>query len=94
MVPTRPPGVVRGSIPRPAPMRTTSTYSAELMALVDALVEAIDTDRTTAVDRVRDALGPFGGSTLFDAELRLNGRSSDTAWSFLEDLAPDVEVAY
>lgn len=95
MVPTSfPLGVVRGSIPRPASMRTTTTAtcSVELMALVDALVEAIDTDRTTAVDRVRDALAPFGGAGLFDAELRLNGRSSDVAWQVLEDL--DVEVAY
>ncbi|MEM9562169.1 MAG: hypothetical protein AAGA93_06120 [Actinomycetota bacterium] len=61
------------------------------MALVDALVEAIDTDRTTAVDRVRDALTPFGGSTLFDAELRLNGSSSDVAWSFLEDAEFDID---
>ena len=64
------------------------------MALVDTLVEAIDTDRTTAIDRVRDALGPFGGSVLFDAELRLNGRPSDAAWSVLEDLADGVEVEF
>ena len=93
MVATLPLRVVRGSIPRPAPMRTTThIHSAELMALVDALVEAIDTDRTDAVDRVRDALAPFGGSTLFTAELRLNGRSSDTAWSLLEDLDAEAGI--
>ncbi len=95
MVPTLPPGVVRGSIPRPAPMRTTTAThhrcSAELTALVDALVEAIDTDRTTAVDRVRDALTPFGGAALLDAELRLNGRPSDHDWSSLADFGVEVE---
>jgi hypothetical protein len=59
--------------------------------LVDALVEAIDTDRTIAVDRVRDTLGPFGGTVLFDAELRLNGRASDVGWSLLEDEGVEVE---
>jgi len=88
MVPTLPLWVGRGLIPRPAPMSTTTTTrSAELMILV----EAIDTDRTSAVDGVRDALTPFGGAALFDAELRLNGRSSDAAWSYLEDL--DIEAA-
>jgi len=73
---------------------TTATHlrcSVELMALVDALVEAIDTDRATAVDRVRDALGPFGGAALFDAELRLNGRASDVGWSVLDDEGLEVE---
>ena len=58
---------------------------AELIHLVDALVEAIDTDREDAVDRVRSALEPFGGGGLFAAEMRLNGRSSETVWAMLAD---------
>ena len=48
----------------------------ELLDLVDALVEAIDTNRSHETDRVRSALEPFGGAALFDAELRLNGAPS------------------
>ena len=58
----------------------------------DALVEAVDTDRADAIDRVQVALQPFGASTLFAAELRLNGRSSEQVWALLADY--DVEVAY
>ena len=63
----------------------------DLVDLIDALVEAIDTDRYDAVDRVQTALQPFGGSTLFAAELRLNGRSSEQVWSLLAEI--DCEVA-
>jgi DNA-binding GntR family transcriptional regulator len=45
----------------------------QLVELVDALVAAIDSDRTEEVNRVRSALEPFGATRLFDAELRLNG---------------------
>ena len=64
----------------------------DLVDLVDALVEAVDTDRYDAVDRVQSALQPFGASTLFAAELRLNGRSSEQVWSLLAD--DGMEVAY
>jgi hypothetical protein len=72
------------------PTFTPPDSSPDLVTLIDALVEAIDTDRDDAVDRVRDALGPFGGSTLFTAELRLNGWSSDRLWSFLTDFEAEV----
>lgn len=72
------------------PTPTPPESSLELVTLIDALVEAIDTDRDDAVDRVRDALGPFGGSPLFTAELRLNGSSSDRLWAFLSDLETKV----
>lgn len=49
-----------------------------LIDLVDALVEAIDLDRTDAVNRLREALEPFAATGLLNDELRLNGiRSSD-----------------
>ena len=64
------------------PGREPST-AFELVALVDALVEAIDIDRTDAVERVWSALAPFGGSGLFASELRLNGRSSEQVWALL-----------
>lgn len=51
-----------------------------LTDLIDALVEAIDTNRYLEVDRVRSALEPFGGAELFDAELRLNGSASVDDW--------------
>ena len=61
-----------------------------VVELVDALVEAIDTDRDEAVERVRSALAPFGGSGLFSAEMRLNGRSSEAVWAFLAGPAEEV----
>lgn len=48
----------------------------QLVDLVDALVEAIDTNRLNETQRVRSALEPFGVTGLFDAELRLNGAPS------------------
>ena len=51
-----------------------------LADLVDALVEAIDINRQHEINRVRSALEPFGGSSLFDAELRLNGSASADEW--------------
>ena len=51
-----------------------------LADLVDALVEAVDMNRYLEVDRVRAALEPFGGTALFDAELRLNGSASVDEW--------------
>jgi len=73
-------------------MNTTTQHdihSAELLALIDSLVEAIDADRLTEIDRVQTALQPFGGSLLFASEMRLNGRSSTDLWTVL-----DEEVAY
>jgi hypothetical protein len=51
-----------------------------LADLVDALVEAIDINRHHEINRVRSALEPFGGTALFDAELRLNGSASVDEW--------------
>ena len=48
----------------------------DLLDLVDALVAAIDTDRSWELERVTSALEPFGGSALFTEELRLNGVAS------------------
>ena len=48
----------------------------DLLELVDAIVEAIDVARDSAVDRVRSALEPFAGEALFDAEIRLNGAAA------------------
>ena len=59
--------------------------STDLIHLVDALVEAVDTDREDAVERVRSALEPFGASAMFATELRLNGQSSEQTWSLLAD---------
>lgn len=67
-------------------------HSAEMLALIDALVEAVDTDRAEAVDRLRDALTPYGVATLFVSELRFYGRSSEAGWSVWGDL--EVEVEY
>ncbi len=57
-----------------------SAIDYQVADLVDALVEAIDIHRWTEVDRVRAALEPFGGTALFDAELRLNGTASIDEW--------------
>jgi hypothetical protein len=46
--------------------------------LVDAIVAAIDLDRSTEVDRVQIALGPFGLADMFSEELRLSGVPSAT----------------
>ena len=48
----------------------------ELIDLVDALVAAVDASRTREIDQLRIALEPFGGTYIFDAELRLNGAPS------------------
>ena len=69
---------------------TNPSPNPDLVVLVDALVEAIDTDRTEEVERVQDALKPFGGSDLLAAELRLNGRSSEHVWSLLVDFGAEA----
>jgi hypothetical protein len=48
----------------------------DLVDLVDAVVAAVDTDRTWELERVAEALAPFGGTALFTEELRLNGLAS------------------
>ena len=49
-----------------------------LIDLVDTLVAAVDLDRGEEVARLREALEPFGASSLFDDEVRLSGtRSSE-----------------
>ena len=47
-----------------------------LEVLVDAIVQAVDVNRDYEVDCLRSALEPFGGASLFNAELRLSGVSS------------------
>ena len=69
----------------PVEARTAETTAQtdsdrRLVDLVDALVEAVDLNRDLEVDRVRDALEPFGAAALFDAELRLNGSASTDGW--------------
>ncbi|MGB5758044.1 MAG: hypothetical protein WBM50_14090 [Acidimicrobiales bacterium] len=49
---------------------------ADVAELVDALVAAIDTDRTWEIERVRTTLEPFVAAGLFADELRLNGTPS------------------
>ena len=72
---------MRGDLTR----RVDAAPSTDVTYLVDALVEAVDTDREDAVERVRAALEPFGASILFATELRLNGRSSEQVWAMLAD---------
>ena len=43
-----------------------------LVELVDAIVAALDIRRDYEIARLHSALEPFGGSTLFADELRLN----------------------
>ena len=57
-----------------AQLETASRPYPELFELVDAIVEVVDIARDT--DRLKLALQPFGGSEMFDAELRLNGSFS------------------
>jgi len=52
----------------------------DVAELVDALVEAVDLDRWAEIDRLRTALEPFRATAMFDAELRLNGTTSDGEW--------------
>ena len=49
----------------------------DLVELVDAIVAAVDPARDFEIARLRSALEPFGGSTLFVDELRLNA----TGWA-------------
>ncbi len=62
-----------------APGRPPEEYGHNDQAiteLVDALVEAVDLNRWSEIDRLRSALDPFRATALFDAELRLNGTAS------------------
>ena len=52
----------------------------DVTELVDALVEAVDVNRWAEIDRLRSALEPFRATAIFDAELRLNGTTSDSQW--------------
>lgn len=56
--------------------RLTRIQDPTLIDLIDSLVAAVDTNRFEEIDRLREALEPFGGSRLFDDELRLNGEAS------------------
>lgn len=59
---------------RPSP--SASPVDPDLVELIDAVVSAVDTDRSWEVERVAAALEPFGGGALFGDELRLNGTGS------------------
>jgi len=63
-----------------APPSSPSRADFELIDLVDAIVAAVDIDRTDEVTQLRQALDPFGAVYLFDAELRLNGTNSNDHW--------------
>ncbi len=52
----------------------------DLTALIDAIVAAIDIDRSWEIDKLRTALEPFGGSALLQAEIRLNGSPTIPEW--------------
>ncbi|MEM9656629.1 MAG: hypothetical protein AAGA65_31430 [Actinomycetota bacterium] len=56
--------------------RFPSQEDPDLVELVDAVVSAVDTDRSWEIERVAAALEPFGGAALFGDELRLNGSGS------------------
>jgi hypothetical protein len=56
--------------------QSASSEDPDLLELIDALVSAVDIDRSWEVERVAAALEPFGGATLFSGELRLNGAGS------------------
>ena len=65
------------------PIRATQSNSGtrrpsdpELVELVDAVVQAVDPVREFEIARLRSALEPFGGSSLFVDELRLNASAS------------------
>ena len=55
---------------------TTRGSDQLLVDLVDALVQAVDVNRSAEIDRLRTVLEPFGATAMFDAELRLNGAPS------------------
>ena len=44
--------------------------------LIDAIAAAVDLSRFDEINRLRNALEPFGASRLLDPELRLNGYAS------------------
>ena len=54
---------------RPPP----SLADPSLIALVDAIVQAVDVNRCYEIDRLRSSLEPFGGSSLFASEIGLSG---------------------
>ena len=53
------------------------TVDVDLVELVDAIVAAIDASRTWEIERLLTALEAFGAASIFTAELRLRGTSSD-----------------
>lgn len=62
---------------------TTRVQDPTLVDLVDALVATVDANRVHELDRLREALEPFGAAGMFNAELRLNellGISKATAY--------------
>jgi hypothetical protein len=60
----------------------------ELIDLVDAIVAAVDIDRSDEVTQLRQALDPFGAVYLSDAELRLNGTASNEHWCCFGECSP------
>jgi len=58
--------------------RTNSRIDQTNLDLVDAVVAALDSDRSAEVERVRSAFEPFGLDEAFVIELRLSGIASLT----------------
>ena len=67
---------------RPSTSASSSgrVFDRELYDLVDAIVAAVDINRTDEITQLAYALEPFGGTALFRAELRLNGTVSVNDW--------------
>jgi hypothetical protein len=61
---------------RPGRSVTIAAADTDLRELVDAVAQAVDTDRSWEVERVVAALEAFGGAAMAVDELRLNGRPS------------------
>ena len=56
--------------------KATTNIDRDLTELVDAIVAAVDIDRSWEIDRLQEALEPFGAAGMFAAELRLSGTGS------------------
>jgi hypothetical protein len=62
---------IRSQLPAEPSSLAPPSLDLSLVELVDAIVAAADTSRCAEIDRLRFALEPFGGISIFDAEIRL-----------------------
>ena len=79
----------------PAETVRIAVESSDLVELVDAIVEAVDTDRADQIHRVRAALEHFNLAETFTDELRLSGVPSAT-WQrceFCGEVIDDFETS-